>query len=101
MNPGINNKPIKIKLDRDFYKSRDHILKLTMITLNLTEQETMDIFNVLGQLPTSSNAYQLYQKIGLQIKEQLETNKEIITDAATKTSEIKEIPSNDETNKTQ
>lgn len=39
----------------------------TPISLNLTVAEVTDILNVLGQLPTSSNAWPLAQKIAAQL----------------------------------
>lgn len=42
------------------------------INLTLTEQEAANIFNILGQLPTQSNAHSLWQKIGQQIQKQLQ-----------------------------
>lgn len=38
------------------------------IQLSLTEQEAQAIIQVLGQLPTSSNAYPLLQKIITQVQ---------------------------------
>lgn len=38
------------------------------IQLSLTEQEAQAIIQVLGQLPTSSNAYPLLQKIVGQVQ---------------------------------
>jgi len=37
------------------------------VTITLTEAEVKDIINVLGQLPTSSNAWPLLQKIWTQL----------------------------------
>ena len=44
------------------------------ITLKLTQEETLAIVQVLGQLPTSSNAYPLMVKIRDQIQPQLAEN---------------------------
>ena len=42
------------------------------ITLKLTQDETLAIVQVLGQLPTSSNAYPLMTKVIEQANEQVE-----------------------------
>ena len=41
------------------------------INLELFDAEVKDIINVLGQLPTSSNAWPLAQKITVQLNNQL------------------------------
>jgi hypothetical protein len=43
---------------------------MNQITLNLLDGEVKDIINVLGQLPTNSNAWPLVQKIGAQLTAQ-------------------------------
>jgi len=40
------------------------------ITLTLTLQEAVDVANLIGQLPTQSNAYPLFNKIKEQIASQ-------------------------------
>ena len=45
-------------------------MKPTTINLNLTAEEAVFIHNVLGQLPTSSNAHPLYMKAASQIQQQ-------------------------------
>ena len=40
------------------------------VTLTLTVQEAVDIANMIGQLPTQSNAYPLFVKIKGQIEAQ-------------------------------
>jgi len=40
------------------------------VTLNLTVQEAVDVANIIGQLPTQSNAYPLFVKIKGQIEAQ-------------------------------
>ena len=39
------------------------------MNLVLLEAEVQDIVNVLGQLPTQSGAFTLYQKVALQLDE--------------------------------
>ena len=41
-----------------------------MLTLTLLEGEVKDIINVLGQMPTQSNAWPLMQKVIAQLNEQ-------------------------------
>ena len=41
------------------------------ITITLTAQEAVDIVNIMGQLPTQSNAYPLYTKLRTQVEAQL------------------------------
>jgi hypothetical protein len=41
------------------------------ITLTLTAQEAVDIVNIMGQLPTQSNAYPVYVKLRIQVEAQL------------------------------
>jgi len=41
------------------------------ITLTLTAQEAVDIINIIGQLPTQSNAHPLYLKLRAQVEPQL------------------------------
>jgi len=40
------------------------------VKLSLLPQEAVDIANILGQLPTQSNAYPLFMKVKAQIEEQ-------------------------------
>ena len=40
------------------------------VTLTLTVQEAVDVANIIGQLPTQSNAYPLFVKIKGQIETQ-------------------------------
>jgi len=40
------------------------------VTLTLTVQEAVDVANIIGQLPTQSNAYPLFVKIKGQIEAQ-------------------------------
>jgi hypothetical protein len=44
-----------------------------MITFTLTQEEANAIFQLVGQLPTSSNAHPLFVKLGEQLKAQAET----------------------------
>jgi hypothetical protein len=41
-----------------------------MITFTLTQEEANAIVQLVGQLPTSSNAYPLFMKLGEQLKSQ-------------------------------
>lgn len=43
-----------------------------MITFTLTQEEANAIYQLVGQLPTSSNAYSLFVKLGEQLKSQAE-----------------------------
>jgi len=43
------------------------------VTLTLLDQEVKDIINVLGQLPTQSNAWPLMQKLNFQLTSQTPT----------------------------
>lgn len=43
------------------------------VTLTLLDQEVKDIINVLGQLPTQSNAWPLMQKLNFQLTSQTST----------------------------
>lgn len=40
------------------------------VKFNVTAEEAVFIYNVLGQLPTQSNAHPLYMKLGSQIQSQ-------------------------------
>lgn len=42
------------------------------IKLTLTEEEAMAVLQLIGQLPTSSNAYPLFVKCSAQVKKQVE-----------------------------
>ena len=44
-----------------------------MITFTLTQEEAAAIYQLVGQLPTSSNAHPLFMKLGEQLKAQAET----------------------------
>jgi hypothetical protein len=41
-----------------------------MITFTLTQEEANAIYQLVGQLPTSSNAYLLFVKLGEQLRTQ-------------------------------
>ena len=41
------------------------------VKITLTAQEAVDIVNIMGQLPTQSNAYPLYIKLRTQVEAQL------------------------------
>ena len=41
------------------------------ITITLTAQEAVDVINIIGQLPTQSNAHPLYLKLRTQVEAQL------------------------------
>jgi hypothetical protein len=43
-----------------------------MITFTLTQEEANAIYQLVGQLPTSSNAHSLYIKLQEQLKTQIE-----------------------------
>jgi hypothetical protein len=43
----------------------------TEITLTLLTQEAMAVVNLVGQLPTSANAYPLFMKLKAQIDSQM------------------------------
>ena len=42
------------------------------VTLNLTAQEAVDVVNIIGQLPTQTNAYPLFQKLKAQVEAQIQ-----------------------------
>lgn len=42
-----------------------------MITFTLTQEEATAIYQVIGQLPTSSNAHPLFMKLGEQLNAQI------------------------------
>ena len=44
---------------------------MDQITLTLFAQEAVDVANIIGQLPTQSNAFPLYTKIKAQIESQV------------------------------
>ena len=46
------------------------------ITITLLAQEAIDVTNVIGQLPTSSNAHPLYMKLKSQVESQLPKQEE-------------------------
>jgi len=46
------------------------------ITLILTPQEAVDIINIIGQLPTQSNAHPLWLKLRGQVEPQLPKQEE-------------------------
>ena len=54
---------------------------MNALTLNLLEGEVKDIINVLGQMPTQSNAWPLMQKIIVQINQQIPTVETTVEDA--------------------
>ena len=41
------------------------------VTITLTAQEAVDVINIIGQLPTQSNAHPLYMKLRGQVEPQL------------------------------
>jgi hypothetical protein len=41
------------------------------VTITLTAQEAVDITNIIGQLPTQSNAHPLWLKLRSQVEPQL------------------------------
>ena len=41
------------------------------IAITLTAQEAVDVINIIGQLPTQSNAHPLYLKLRTQVEPQL------------------------------
>ena len=41
------------------------------VTITLTAQEAVDITNIIGQLPTQSNAHPLWLKLRSQVEAQL------------------------------
>lgn len=45
-----------------------------MITFTLTQEEANAIYQLVGQLPTSSNAFPLFTKLGEQLKTQPEAD---------------------------
>jgi hypothetical protein len=45
------------------------------MNLVLLDVEVQDLVNVLGQLPTQSGAFMLYQKIAMQLEKAREENK--------------------------
>ena len=47
-----------------------------MITFTLTQEEANAIFQLVGQLPTSSNAHTLYIKLQDQLKAQISEKSE-------------------------
>lgn len=47
-----------------------------MITFTLTQEEANAIFQLVGQLPTSSNAHPLFVKLAEQIKAQAQPQAE-------------------------
>jgi len=51
------------------------------VKIDLINVEVNDIINVLGQLPTSSNAWPLVQKITAQLNAQTPTPEENVEDA--------------------
>ena len=44
---------------------------MSEVTITLTEQEAVDVINIIGQLPTQSNAHPLYTKLRSQVEPQL------------------------------
>jgi len=54
---------------------------MNALTLNLLEGEVKDIINVLGQMPTQSNAWPLMQKIIVQLNQQIPTVETTVEDA--------------------
>jgi len=54
---------------------------MNALTLNLLEGEVKDIINVLGQMPTQSNAWPLMQKIIVQLNQQVPTVETTVEDA--------------------
>lgn len=46
------------------------------VTLKLLPQEAVDIANIIGQLPTQSNAYPLFMKVKSQIEEQAKASQD-------------------------
>jgi len=52
------------------------------VTLILTVQEAVDVANIIGQLPTQSNAYPLFVKIKGQIEAQAQAAEPAAPEAA-------------------
>ena len=44
---------------------------MSEVTITLTAQEAVDITNIIGQLPTQSNAHPLWLKLRSQVEPQL------------------------------
>lgn len=44
---------------------------MSEVTITLTAQEAVDVINIIGQLPTQSNAHPLYTKLRSQVEPQL------------------------------
>jgi hypothetical protein len=53
---------------------------MDQITLTLLAQEAVDVANIIGQLPTQSNAYPLYTKIKTQIEAQAKAAAPVATE---------------------
>ena len=48
------------------------------VTITLTAQEAIDVINIIGQLPTQTNAHPLYAKIRGQVEPQLPKQEETL-----------------------
>ena len=44
---------------------------MSEVTITLTAQEAVDVINIIGQLPTQSNAHPLWLKLRGQVETQL------------------------------
>jgi hypothetical protein len=53
------------------------------VTITLTAQEAVDITNIIGQLPTQSNAHPLWLKLRNQVEPQLPKPEEVSSDPRT------------------
>jgi hypothetical protein len=53
---------------------------MNMLTLTLLEGEVKDIINVLGQMPTQSNAWPLMQKVIAQLNQQIPVTESAVSE---------------------
>jgi len=54
---------------------------MSEVTITLTAQEAVDITNIIGQLPTQSNAHPLWLKLCNQVEPQLPKPEEVSSDS--------------------
>jgi len=54
---------------------------MSEVTITLTAQEAVDITNIIGQLPTQSNAHPLWLKLRNQVEPQLPKPEEVSSDS--------------------
>ena len=54
---------------------------MSEVTITLTAQEAVNITNIIGQMPTQSNAHPLWMKLRNQVEPQLPKQEEVSSES--------------------